>query len=95
VVPPGDPAALAEALAAVLERGEGETRKAGAAALAAGFRWERALAPLVDFCRAPRRDLTMESFAHRLETRAPQDPLAFRVRRYQRTQTRGTPGRMA
>jgi glycosyltransferase involved in cell wall biosynthesis len=95
VVPPGDPAALAEALVAVLERGEGAIRKAGAAALAAGFRWERALAPLIDFCRAPRRDLTKESFTHRLETRAPRDPLGFRVRRYLRTLTRGTPGRLA
>jgi len=95
VVPPGDPGALAEALVAVLERGEGAARKAGAAALAAGFRWERALAPLVDFCRAPRRDATKESFAHRLESRAPRDPLGFRVRRYLRTLIRGTPGRRA
>ncbi len=93
VVPAADPEALAAALVAVLERGEGGEWRAGAAALAAGFRWERALAPLVGFCRAPRRDPTKEDFAPRLETRTPVDRLGFRLRRYLRQRLGGSAGR--
>ncbi len=84
VVPPGDPAALARALAAALAGGtpaEQAARREGAHALLAGFRWERALAPLAAFCRAPAVDPTKERFAFRPPTVAPRDRLAFRLRR--------------
>jgi glycosyltransferase involved in cell wall biosynthesis len=92
VVPPENPAALAAALVAILEEDAAAGRRAGAAALARDFGWERALAPLVAFCRAPRRDSTKEEFAHSLATRAPQDPLRFRLRRYLRGLGRGAHG---
>lgn len=53
----------------------------GAAALLAAFRWERALAPLLRFCREPRRELTKERFVHTLATAAPPDGAGFRLRR--------------
>lgn len=81
VVPPGEPAPLAAALAEALAGGRSEERRCGAAELLAGFRWERALAPLVEFCRNPRRDATKERFAFRPGTVAPPDGLAFRLRR--------------
>jgi glycosyltransferase involved in cell wall biosynthesis len=87
VVPPGDAAALAAALTAVLEPGGpggaagSEAWRQGAAELLATFRWEQALAPLVAFCRAPRRDLTKERFVQSLATAAPADRPAFRLRR--------------
>jgi glycosyltransferase involved in cell wall biosynthesis len=82
VVPPGDAAALAAALVEALdEPGAAEARRPGARALLAGFRWERALAPLVTFCREPRVDPTKERFACRPQTAAPADPLPLRVRR--------------
>jgi glycosyltransferase involved in cell wall biosynthesis len=60
-VPPGDVDALADALGALL--GDPERRAAcavNAGALARDYRWSAALAPLVEFCRTPRRapDLT-------------------------------------
>jgi glycosyltransferase involved in cell wall biosynthesis len=82
VVPQGDPAALAAALAGVFDDGsEVARRRQAGAALAAGMGWERALAPLVAFCREPWRDATRERFAFRPDTVAPADPLAFRLRR--------------
>ena len=80
VVPPGDPAALAEALAAALGGGLEARRDAGRA-LAATFGWDRVMQPLVAFCREPWRDSTRERFAFRPATVAPPDPLAFRLRR--------------
>lgn len=80
VVPPGDPAALAAALAGGTPAEE-QARREGARALLAEFRWERALAPLVAFCRAPAADPTKERFAFRPPTLAPPDRLAFRLRR--------------
>jgi glycosyltransferase involved in cell wall biosynthesis len=53
----------------------------GAAALLAAYRWERALAPLLRFCREPRRELTKERFVHTLVTAAPPDGAGFRLRR--------------
>lgn len=81
VVPAGDAAALGAALAAAVDQVDHETFSAGAARLLEGFRWERALAPLVDFCREPRIDPTKARFARALPTGAPADPLAFRVKR--------------
>jgi glycosyltransferase involved in cell wall biosynthesis len=85
VVPPGDPAALARALAEALDRPENPAaataRREGARELLAGFTWERALAPLVRFCREPRSDPSKERFVHRPATVAPPDGLSFRVRR--------------
>ncbi len=55
-VPPGDVDALVEALSTML--GDDARRaecSANAAALAPELVWSRALAPLVEFCRAPRR----------------------------------------
>jgi glycosyltransferase involved in cell wall biosynthesis len=79
VAPPGDAAALARALGEALA--DPDSRLAGARELAAGFHWDRVLAPLVRFCRAPRADATKERFAARPATVAPPDRLAFRLRR--------------
>jgi glycosyltransferase involved in cell wall biosynthesis len=85
VVPPGDAGALSRALAEVLDApaaaAPGAAWRQGAAALLAGFRWERALAPLLRFCREPRRDATKERFVHALATAAPADAAGFRLRR--------------
>jgi glycosyltransferase involved in cell wall biosynthesis len=79
VVPPGDAAALAQALAEALA--QPDSRRPGARELLAAFHWDRVLAPLVRFCREPRVDPTKARFAHRPATVAPPDPLAFRLRR--------------
>ncbi len=79
VVPPGDAGALARALAEALDAPD--SRRAGARELAAAFRWDRVLDPLVRFCRNPRTDPTKERFALRPATVAPPDRLAFRLRR--------------
>jgi glycosyltransferase involved in cell wall biosynthesis len=85
VVPPGDAGALSRALAEVLDApaaaAPGAAWRQGATALLAGFRWERALAPLLRFCREPRRDATKERFVHALATAAPADAAGFRLRR--------------
>jgi glycosyltransferase involved in cell wall biosynthesis len=79
VVPPGDAPALTRALAAALAAPE--SRRSGARELLAAFRWDRALAPLVRFCRGPRVDPTKARFAVRPATVSPPDPVAFRLRR--------------
>lgn len=92
VVPPGDPAALAGALAEALgeahaegrEREEGSVRRAGARRLVESFAWERALAPLVRFCSRPSADPTKRAFAFHPPTVAPPDRLGFRFRRWWR-----------
>jgi glycosyltransferase involved in cell wall biosynthesis len=89
VVPPGDPAALARALVDALDGAADSAaamaaatlRREGARELLANFSWDRALAPLVRFCREPRVDPAKERFGHRPATVAPLDRLAFRVRR--------------
>ncbi len=82
VVPPGDRAAVAAAIRDVLQGGaEVAARLDAGRALATQFSWAASLAPLVDFCRAPRIDASKADFAQGFETRAPQDRLAFRVRR--------------
>ncbi|HEX7181295.1 MAG TPA: glycosyltransferase family 4 protein [Thermoanaerobaculia bacterium] len=86
VVPPGDADALAAALVeAVEDAGARERSRAGARELLADFRWDRALAPLVRFCREPRVDETKDRWVHRPGTSAPPDSLFFRVRRRLRT----------
>lgn len=80
VVPPGDARAVAAALAEALADG-GAERRAAAGRLLEAFAWERALAPLVRFCREPRVDPTKEAFAFRPPTVAPPDRLGFRLRR--------------
>jgi glycosyltransferase involved in cell wall biosynthesis len=79
VVPPGDAPALARALAEALDAPA--SRQAGARELAAFFRWNRVLEPLVRFCREPWIDGTKERFVQRPATVAPADSLAFRLRR--------------
>jgi hypothetical protein len=82
VVPPGDGEALALALAEALEDEEARERsRAGARQLLRAFAWDRALEPLVRFCRAPRIDPAKERWVARRETAAPPDRFAFRVRR--------------
>lgn len=82
VVPPGDGEALALALAEALEDETARERsRAGARELLRDFQWDRALAPLVRFCREPRIDATKERWVHRPQTMAPSDPLLFRARR--------------
>lgn len=82
VVPPQEPEALAAALAELLSQpGLVAARRARAHELARRFAWDRALAPLVAFLRAPRLDPTKERFAFRPATVAPADRLAFRLRR--------------
>jgi glycosyltransferase involved in cell wall biosynthesis len=56
VVPPGNAAATAAALIELLcDPAAHQTCAANARALAAGFTWDTVAAPLLDFCRAPRR----------------------------------------
>jgi len=83
VVPCGDEAALAAALAEVLAGGpEVAARRERGERLAAAFGWEHALAPLVRFLRSPRSDPTKERFAFRPATEAPADRFGFRLRRW-------------
>jgi glycosyltransferase involved in cell wall biosynthesis len=88
-VPEGDAYALARALEDVLTAPSPEPPE-GAATLLEAFRWERALAPLVAFCRAPWRDDGKDRFGHRPPTVAPADRLGFRLRR----RARGWLGRL-
>lgn len=82
VVPPGDAGALAQALAEAMDDEAARERStAGARELLQGFHWERALAPLVRFCREPKIDATKDRWVQRRETAAPPDPFSFRVRR--------------
>lgn len=92
VVPPGDGAALAAALAEALEGPEGDraARQAGARELLAAFQWDRALAPLLRFCRTPRADASKDRFASGPALSVPRDAVAFRVRR----KLRSTLGRL-
>lgn len=83
VAPPGDAEAVARALReAVTDEEKIAARRAGGERLLESFRWEKVLAPLLEFCRAPKLDGTKEEFAFRPETQAPPDGLAFRLRRY-------------
>lgn len=83
VVPGGDAAELATALGEVLGAGPEVARRIeNARALAADFAWERALAPLARFLRAPTPDPTKDRFAFRPPTSAPPDPLQARLRRW-------------
>jgi glycosyltransferase involved in cell wall biosynthesis len=79
VAPPGDAAALAQALAEALD--DPASRRAGARELVARFRWDQVLEPLVAFCREPWLDATKDRFGQRPATAAPADSLLFRLRR--------------
>jgi glycosyltransferase involved in cell wall biosynthesis len=82
VVPPGDGEALALALAEALEDEEARERsRAGARELLRAFAWDRALEPLVRFCREPQVDPFKERWIEKRPTAAPPDPLLFRARR--------------
>lgn len=83
VAPPGDAEALAGLLREVLTADEHtlSERRQGARELLRDFTWDRALEPLLRFCREPRRDETKDRFAHRPETVAPPDPFPFRLKR--------------
>jgi glycosyltransferase involved in cell wall biosynthesis len=77
VVPPGDVDALATALSALLldpPRRAACAKSAGV--LARDYRWPTALAPLVEFCRAPRRapDLTDPILAPEIATGGSRPP---------------------
>ena len=86
VVPFGDSAAVAEALAGILGASteEMERRRAAQQTLLEEFRWSKALAPLVAFCRDPQRDVHKGEFAHKPAVEAPPDALSFRLRRFLR-----------
>lgn len=91
VVPAGDPVALADALRELLAGGAEVSRRIeNARELAAGFSWERALAPLVRFLSAPAIDPTKESFAFRPATQAPPDSLPRRLSRWLSRRLPGT-----
>lgn len=81
VVPPQDPESLAAALRRALDPRDSESRRRGAAALAARFAWDRVLGPLAAFSREPRIDPTKERFAFRPPTVVPAEGLADRARR--------------
>jgi glycosyltransferase involved in cell wall biosynthesis len=91
VVPPGDAPALARAVvealgsaappAAIDQAPPPAAWRQGAVALLAAYRWERALAPLLRFCREPRCELTKERFVHPLVSATPPDSAGFRLRR--------------
>jgi len=82
VTPPGDVEALAEALADALAGGESVVAKRRAGQeLAARFRWQTVLAPLVRFLEVPRLEPTKERFAFRPPTVAPVDGLRHRITR--------------
>jgi hypothetical protein len=83
VVPPGDAEALAGVLREVLaaDAATRESYRQGACELLRAFTWDRALAPLLRFCREPRRDETKDRFVHRPETVAPPDSFPFRLKR--------------
>ncbi|HET9077725.1 MAG TPA: glycosyltransferase [Acidimicrobiales bacterium] len=51
-VPPGDPAAIAAAIARLLDS---PPERSEVAAFGERFRWSRAAGPLLEFCRSPRR----------------------------------------
>ncbi|KQY47485.1 glycosyltransferase family 4 protein [Cellulomonas sp. Root137] len=70
VVPPQDVDALVEALEHVLVSSADRDRyRANVAVVAERFRWSRALAPLVEFCRAPRRAADWASHGARVAPR--------------------------
>ncbi len=73
VVPPGDDAALEEALFSLLaDAGRADRCRRNIAGVVAEFRWPRVLHPLVEFCARPRRapDLVDTDAARRLRPAA-------------------------
>jgi glycosyltransferase involved in cell wall biosynthesis len=69
-VPPGDAGALASALRRVLDDEPfAQSCRANLRAVKEEYRWERALAPLVDYCRAPLEDTARRPGARALTVR--------------------------
>jgi len=82
VVASGSGESLSQAIRAVLEGGdEVAERVEHGRELAAEFQWQRVLAPLAEFLRAPRVDASRREFVHRLETRTADEPRMARLRR--------------
>ena len=83
VVPPRDRVAVAEALRAVREETAEESarRERGARELLDTFGWEKALEPLLAFCRSPWRDESKERFGFRPPTVTPAESASRRLRR--------------
>lgn len=88
VVPPGDSAAVGEAIERILGGAGHSTTE-----LLERFAWDRVLEPLVSFCHAPRQDPWKEDFAFRPDTVAPPDGLVFRLRRKLRRLLRRLPAK--
>ena len=92
VVPPGDAAALADALrSAIGDETECRRRTDNGRVVATRFAAERSYRPIVTFARQPWRDETKEAFAFRPDTRAPADAPGFRLRRRLRILLGGDP----
>lgn len=81
VVPVGEPDALGAAMVEAIEGSQREARVTRGRELARELSWQAAVAPLVQFCTNPERDVDRETFAFRPSTHAPPDALLFRVRR--------------
>lgn len=81
-VPPADPRAVETALRELLSPSfDRDADRRAARRLLESFTWDRALEPLLAFCRAPRRDRWKGEFGFRPSTHAPPDALGFRARR--------------
>lgn len=82
VVPEGDSAAVGQAFEQILEGGDSvEARCRAGRELLRSFSWNRALEPLIRFCKEPKLDGTKTQFAVAVPTRTPADSFIFRARR--------------
>lgn len=79
VVPENDADAVGRALEQCLA--DPDSRRDGGKRLLEQFAWDRALAPLIAFCRQPEKDSTRADFAFAPPTAAPPDDPWFRLRR--------------
>jgi glycosyltransferase involved in cell wall biosynthesis len=83
VVPTDDASAVATAMQEILAGGaQVEARRQRGRQLAASFRWEKVLEPLLRFCHKPKKDRQKEDFTFRPPTLAPPDSLLFRLSRW-------------
>jgi glycosyltransferase involved in cell wall biosynthesis len=75
VVPPQDSGAILVALEEIFRNEDVvAARGANALNLARRYRWKEVLEPLAHFCKNPRREITKEEFANRMETNIPKEP---------------------